>query len=106
MREDYRVKRDLLASAFEELGFESCAPESTIHYWQRLPDGLDAVAFAERLLDPAIAVVCTPGPWIAEECPGGINPGEGYVRFSLVPSQEDTRRACAAMLASRGALLA
>ncbi|MHC4931366.1 MAG: aminotransferase class I/II-fold pyridoxal phosphate-dependent enzyme, partial [Planctomycetota bacterium] len=79
MREDYRVKRDLLAGAFEELGFESCAPESTIHYWQRLPDGLDAVAFAERLLDPAIAVVCTPGPWIAEECPGGINPGEGYV---------------------------
>jgi LL-diaminopimelate aminotransferase len=105
MRADYRAKRDLLAGAFEELGFESCAPESTIHYWQRLPDGLNAVAFAERLLDPKIAVVCTPGPWIAEECPGGVNPGEGHVRFSLVPSQEDTRRACDAMLANRHALL-
>jgi len=106
MRAQYREKRDLLAAAFRDLGFEDCAPEATIHYWQRLPEGLDPVAFAERLLDPAIAVVCTPGPWIAEECPGGVRPGARYVRFSMVPSAEVTRRACDAMRAHKARLLA
>jgi LL-diaminopimelate aminotransferase len=97
MRRHYREKRDVLAAAFREMGFEDCAPEATIHYWQRLPDGVDALAFARRLLDPAVAVVCTPGPWIAEECFDGTQPGMGHVRFSMVPSLDDTRRACAAM---------
>ncbi|MHC4548168.1 MAG: aminotransferase class I/II-fold pyridoxal phosphate-dependent enzyme [Planctomycetota bacterium] len=106
MRADYGAKRDLLAAVFDEIGLDACAPESTIHYWQRLPDGLDPLAFAQRLLDPEIAVVCTPGPWIAEECAGGVNPGARYVRFSLVPSQEETRRACDAIRAHAARLLA
>lgn len=97
MRAHYAPKRDLLAAAFRDLGFDECAPDATIHYWQRLPVGVDAAGFARRLLDPAVAVVCTPGPWIAEECFDGTQPGEGHVRFSLVPSLEDTRRACDAM---------
>jgi LL-diaminopimelate aminotransferase len=105
MREEYRAKRDLLSAAFADLGFEACAPQGTIHYWQRLPEELDPVAFAERLLDPKIAVVCTPGPWIAEECAGGVRPGARYVRFSMVPSLDDTRRACDAMRAHRDRLL-
>ena len=105
MRADYREKRDLLAAAFADLGFEDCAPQSTIHYWQRLPKGVDAIDFAQRLLAPEIAVVCTPGPWIAEECAGGVNPGAGHVRFSMVPSIEDTRRACDAIRASKSKLL-
>jgi LL-diaminopimelate aminotransferase len=106
MRADYRAKRDLLAETFAELGFEASAPEATIHYWQRLPEGLGAVTFAERLLDPAIAVVCTPGPWVSDVCADGTRPGDGYVRFSLVPHLKDTRRACEAILANRAALLA
>jgi LL-diaminopimelate aminotransferase len=106
MRADYRAKRDMLARAFDSLGFEDCAPASTIHYWQRLPDSLDAVDFAQRLLDPSIAVVCTPGPWLAEECLGGIHPGEHYVRFSMVPSQADTKRACDRMLSNAEVLTA
>ncbi len=106
MRADYKSKRDLLAETFASLGFESCAPDATIHYWQRLPAGLDSVAFAERLLDPSIAVVCTPGPWVSDDCADGSRPGDGYVRFSLVPSVDDTRRACEAMLANRDTLLA
>ena len=58
----------------------------------------DAIEFAQKLLHPDVAVVCTPGPWIAEECADGTRPGEGYVRFSLVPSVEDTRRACDAIV--------
>jgi LL-diaminopimelate aminotransferase len=105
MRTDYGAKRDLLAETFRALGFPDCAPQATIHYWQRLPDGVDAVSFAEGLLDPAIAVVCTPGPWVGDACPDGSNPGEGHVRFSLVPSQEETRRACDAIRSNAGKLL-
>jgi LL-diaminopimelate aminotransferase len=63
------------------------------------------VAFAERLLDPEIAVVCTPGPWVSEECEGGIRPGARYVRFAMVASLDDTRRACDAMRANKAKLL-
>ena len=104
-RADYKTKRDMLKACFTELGFDDCAPAATIHYWQKLPDGVDALEFAKKLLVPEIAVVCTPGPWISDVCADGSNPGEGYVRFSLVPSQADTKRACEAMLANRKVLL-
>jgi len=94
MRAGYRAKRDLLAAAFRDLGFPDSTPDATIHYWQQLPAGVDAVEFAEKLLDPAIAIVCTPGPWVSDTCADGTVPGEGYVRFSMVPSLEDTRKAC------------
>lgn len=105
MRREYRAKRDLLAAAFRDMGFEDCAPKATIHYWQRLPMGLDPVVFSERLLDPEIAVVCTPGPWVSEECDGGAKPGARYVRFAMVASLEDTRRACDAMRAHKSKLV-
>ncbi len=95
MRADYREKRDLLADTFVALGLDDCRPDATIHLWQRLPDGTDAIEFAARLLDPQIAVIATPGPWLSDECPDGTNPGQGYVRFSLVPTLEETRQACA-----------
>jgi len=105
MRAHYREKRDVLKAAFDDLGFEDCAPAATIHYWQRLPNGVDAVRFAEALLEKDIAVVCAPGPWLAEQCAGGVQPGQGYVRFSMVPSLELTRHACEAMLGNRERLL-
>jgi len=101
MRADYKTKRDLLAAAFAELGFEDCAPDATIHYWQRVPG--DAIEFAERLLAPDIAIVGTPGPWLAEECADSTRPGLGYFRLSMVPSIEDTRRACTALTDQYGA---
>ncbi|MDH3592332.1 MAG: hypothetical protein OER88_10665, partial [Planctomycetota bacterium] len=85
--------------------FADCAPQATIHYWQRLPAGVDAIEFAQKLLDPSIAVVCTPGPWLADEDRNGVHAGLGYVRFSMVPSREDTKRACDAIRANRDPLL-
>jgi len=104
-RAGYKAKRDALAACFRELGFDECAPAATIHYWQKLPDGIDALGFAKKLLAPSIAVVCTPGPWISDVCADGSNPGDGYVRFSMVPSLEDTNRACEAILENRKLLL-
>jgi LL-diaminopimelate aminotransferase len=93
MRAEYREKRDLLVDALIAAGLPRCAPEGTLYVWQHVPQGMTSVDFAKRLLAPEIALVTTPGAWISDLCEGGLNPGEGYVRFALVPSLEETRAA-------------
>ncbi len=92
-RADYHEKRDLLADALVESGLSDCRPDATIYLWQQVPEGYSSVDFATALLDPEIAVVTTPGAWISDETDDGLNPGEGFVRFALVPSIDATRKA-------------
>ena len=92
-REQYRRKRDLLCAALSEAGLPDCRPEASLYVWQRVPEHLSSVQFATALLDPRIAIVTTPGAWISDANPGEANPGEGYVRFALVPSEAQTQRA-------------
>ena len=92
-RKQYRDKRDLLCTALVEAGLPDCTPESTLYIWQQVPPHLSSIEFATALLKPEIGIVTTPGPWIAETNPGSPNPGEGYVRFALVPSIKETHRA-------------
>lgn len=92
-REEYRAKRDIMVQAFKEAGLPECIPEATIYIWQRVPEGMNSVEFATRLLEPEIAIVTTPGAWLGEQMPDGSNPGEGYIRLALVPSMEETRLA-------------
>ena len=73
--------------------FVSAADEVNVILWQRGPKGMSGVDLAGRLLDPSVAVVTTPGEWLSDPVADGTNPGAGYVRFALVPSLEDTRRA-------------
>jgi LL-diaminopimelate aminotransferase len=91
-REEYRRKRDLLVSAFTGMGLPDCTPPATLYIWQRVPEGMRSVDFAKRLLEPDAGIVVTPGPWISsgEE---GENPGEGWVRLALVPSEEECAEA-------------
>jgi LL-diaminopimelate aminotransferase len=91
VRVQYRKKRDILAGAFEKLGLEKCLPDATLYIWQKVP--MEAVDFCKRLLDPEVAVVATPGDWIADPVAGGRNPGRGFVRFALVPTLEDVEKA-------------
>ena len=91
MREEYRTKRDILVGAFKSLGLPDCTPESTIYIWQKVPEGMTSVEFATALLADDIAAVTTPGAWISDKTADGLNPGEGYVRFALVPTVEETR---------------
>ncbi|GJQ23534.1 MAG: LL-diaminopimelate aminotransferase [Candidatus Brocadia sapporoensis] len=93
MRAEYKVKRDLLVDAFHRIKLPDCTPEATIYLWQKVPDGMTSVVFAQKLLSPEIAIVTTPGAWISDKTANGLNPGEGYVRFALVPSIKDTREA-------------
>ena len=53
---------------------------------------MPSVDFAKKLLDKNVAVVTTPGSWISKDV-DGLNPGEGYVRFALVPSIADCKKA-------------
>ena len=92
-REQYRRKRDLLCSALVEAGLPDCRPDASLYVWQRVPEHLSSVEFATALLHPEIAIVTTPGAWISDANPGEANPGEGYVRFALVPSVAQTQRA-------------
>jgi LL-diaminopimelate aminotransferase len=93
MREEYRLKLEIMVAAFNAMGLESKVPEGTLYLWQRVPAGMASVEFAGRLMAPEIAVVATPGNTIAEEVADGSNPGEGYVRLALVPTVEDVKRA-------------
>lgn len=95
MRREVRARRDVLCGALRDVGLEDCTPPATLYVWQRGPAGMTSAEFAKRLLDPAVALVTTPGSWISDPLPDGTNPGEGFVRFALVPSLEDTKRAAA-----------
>ena len=93
MREEYRQKRDILVEALTSIGLPDCTPDATIYLWQRVPKGMTSVEFATKLLAPEVAIVTTPGSWLSEKAADGVNPGEGFVRFALVPSVADTRLA-------------
>ncbi|MEK7156423.1 MAG: aminotransferase class I/II-fold pyridoxal phosphate-dependent enzyme [Patescibacteria group bacterium] len=99
MRRLYREKRNILEKALQEIGLEPVQSAATFYLWQKVP-GSD-VAFAEKLLDPAIGIVVTPGSLISDTCEGGINPGEGYVRFALVPSLAEIQEAAKRLLSLR-----
>jgi succinyldiaminopimelate transaminase len=84
MRERYRRKRQLLLDVLARKGLRVVGSQATMYLWVAVPEGEASEAFAERLLGRG--VVAAPGPYFGAA-------GEGYVRFALVPSEEDCRRA-------------
>jgi len=92
LREMYRKKKNLIVDALEQAGLERCEPGGTIYIWQKTPAKMSSVDFAKKLLSKDVAVVTTPGAWISNKV-NGINPGEGYARFALVPTLEETKKA-------------
>lgn len=83
LRSIYRSKRDILLAGLKAVGFPIRHISATFYVWQKISG--DDVAFTNYLLDARIAIAVTPGSLISDECHGGINPGEGYVRFALMP---------------------
>ncbi|MFH0803177.1 MAG: aminotransferase class I/II-fold pyridoxal phosphate-dependent enzyme [bacterium] len=92
LRKNYTLKRDILVRALREAGLPDCTPQGTIYLWQKCPEGLTSFEFARLLLRKDIAVVVTPGPMLSRPAQG-VDPGEGYVRFALVPPVEECRKA-------------
>lgn len=85
MRSEYKEKRNIMLEAFKQAGWENCKSEATFYLWLKTPKGTNSVEFAKQLLNKKLAIVVTPGAWISDTDKDGINPGENYVRFALVP---------------------
>jgi LL-diaminopimelate aminotransferase len=75
MRAIYQKRRDLVVSAFREVGIEVEPPLGSIYVWVPTPAGRTSVSFASELLDE-VGVVVAPGT-------GYGAAGEGFVRISL-----------------------
>jgi succinyldiaminopimelate transaminase len=78
----YARKRDTLLPALQEKGLRLAGSTATFYLW--LDVGEPSEAFARRLLEHGI--VCAPGSFFGPA-------GDGYVRFALVPTQEQCERA-------------
>jgi acetylornithine aminotransferase len=85
-RERYRIKRAVLAEVIEDRGLEICGSVAGMYLWVKIPRDTTSAAFAERLLEHGIVVA--PGVFLGAA-------GEGFVRFALVPTIDDCRRAAA-----------
>ena len=92
MRKEYKIKRDIMIDALKKIGLKVRVPQATFYIWQKAPDGMSSLDFTKKLLEKELAIVTTPGSWISKEI-DGFNPGEGFVRFALVPDVEETKEA-------------
>jgi alanine-synthesizing transaminase len=93
-RDRYHQRAQLLVSGLASAGWSVPMPKASMFVWAPLPvthQSMGAVAFASALLREA-RVAVSPGV--------GFGPGgEGFVRFSLVESDDRAHRACAAIAA-------
>ncbi len=80
----YARKRALLLDLFARKHIRVAGSRATIYLWVEVPDGESSERFAERLLEAGIVV--TPGSYLGDA-------GEGYVRFALVPTEDECARA-------------
>jgi succinyldiaminopimelate transaminase len=80
----YRRKRETLLPALEAAGLRLAGSSATFYLWMDV--GGPSEPFARRLLEHGI--VAAPGSFFGAA-------GEGYVRFALVPTQEQCERAAA-----------
>jgi succinyldiaminopimelate transaminase len=85
-REAYARKRTLLLRVLERKGLRNAGGAATMYLWVAVPDGETSEEHAQRLLGHGIVV--TPGPYLGAS-------GEGYVRYALVPTEDDCARAAA-----------
>jgi succinyldiaminopimelate transaminase len=85
-RARYTRKRSLLAAALERGGCRIAGGTAAMYMWVSVPSGETSESFAHRLLERGIVVA--PGSYLGPS-------GEGYVRFALVPTEDECRQAAA-----------
>jgi len=83
-REIYRRKREILLDVLGRKGIRVAGSEATMYLWLEVPGGAGSEELAERLLGQGLIV--SPGSFFGE-------PGEGYWRMALVPTEAECRRA-------------
>ena len=85
-REAYARKRAVLLDVLMRKGLRDAGGPATMYLWIAVPAGETSEQHAQRLLGHGIVV--TPGSFLGPS-------GEGYVRYALVPTEEDCARAAA-----------
>ncbi len=83
-RASYAAKRGLFLDLFDRTGLRDAGGPATMYLWVATPAGETSEGFATRLLEHGVVVA--PGAFLGSS-------GEGYVRFALVPTIDDCRRA-------------
>ena len=86
MRAAYGRKRTLFLELFARKGLHDAGGPATMYLWIATPTGETSEGFATRLLEQGILVA--PGSFLGRS-------GEGYVRFALVPTEDECCRAAA-----------
>ena len=83
----FKERRDALAGALREQGFEVTVPDATMYLWVPVPAGVPSETFARRaLLEQGVVVM--PGAALGKG-------GEGYFRLALTQSPPRLREAAA-----------
>jgi alanine-synthesizing transaminase len=85
----YKHRAAVLCDALNAAGWPVTAPAATMFVWAAIPErykSLGALGFASELLQKA-GVAVAPGTGFGAG-------GEGYVRFSLIESDDRVRKAC------------
>ncbi|MEO8735764.1 MAG: alanine transaminase [Edaphobacter sp.] len=88
IRDNYKVRRDVLVPGLNKLGWAVELPKATMFVWAKIPEqyrGLGSVEFSKKLLAEAKTAV-SPGVGFGEH-------GDSHVRFSLIENEERTRQA-------------
>ncbi len=85
-REAYRRKRELILGVFGRKRLRDAGGPATMYLWIEVPEGETSEEHATRLLGHGIVVA--PGSYLGSS-------GEGYVRYALVPTEEECARAAA-----------
>ena len=83
-RDSYRRKRDLLLGVLRRKGLRDAGGPATMYLWIAVPEGETSESHAARLLERGVLV--TPGVYLGPS-------GEGYVRYALVPTEDECARA-------------
>ncbi len=91
MREVYQERLDAILPALEAIGCAPVRPQGTFFLWVKVPEGETPLSFSETLLFDK-GINCVPGNLVSIEW-NGVNPGDGFVRFALVPPIEQVRKA-------------
>ena len=84
MRDAYERKRALLLDVLGRKGLRDAGGPATMYLWIAAPPGETSEEHAGRLLERGVLVA--PGSYLGPS-------GEGYVRYALVPTEEECVRA-------------
>ena len=83
-RATYARKRRLFLDLFDRVKLRDAGGPATMYLWVAVPAGETSESFATRLLE--LGVLVAPGSFLGPS-------GEGFVRFALVPPEDECARA-------------